>query len=228
MKYGVMFFIAVFMSVLVLPGPLVFADDIDLSGEKQPVETNADSPVQAQVDSEEVIYPEKETSGMNEASQSQETDSNLRNAHQYFAASLNGEVWNLLQKPDRSAIENERMIHAAHASCYHWLVVGTAANHQRGEWLVARIYTVLEISEAALRHATRCLELTHQHKEQMKDFDWAYAYEGMARAHALAGNRDEAVSSRNQAEKYGNLIEKEEDKALFMSDLQGGNWHGVP
>ncbi len=31
----------------------------------------------------------------------------------------------------------------------------------------------------------------------------------------------------NSAEKYGNLIEKEEDKALFMSDLQGGNWHEI-
>ena len=49
------------------------------------------------------------------------------------------------------------MIHAAHASRYHWSKVGTNANLARGEWQVSRVYTVLDRAEPALYHAHRCL-----------------------------------------------------------------------
>jgi hypothetical protein len=61
-------------------------------------------------------------------------------AHRHFAAKLNGEVWGLLEKVDRSSAEDEMMIHAAHASCCHWLKVGTGVHHQRAEWMIARVY----------------------------------------------------------------------------------------
>ena len=64
-------------------------------------------------------------------------------AHRHFAAGLNGEVWGLLGKEERSVEEDERMVHAAHASCYHWLEIGTGLHQQRGEWLIARVYSEL-------------------------------------------------------------------------------------
>jgi tetratricopeptide (TPR) repeat protein len=148
-------------------------------------------------------------------------------AHGHFAVALNGETWELLEKPDRSKQEDERMIYAAHASCYHWLQAGTGVNHQRGEWLIARVYTVLGLADAALRHASRCLELTNEYAGQMKDFDWAFAYEGVARAHALAGNREEALKYIKLAEESGQAISNDEDRSVFMGDFNGGNWHGV-
>ena len=54
-------------------------------------------------------------------------------AHRFFAIGLNGKTWELLEKPDRTPQEGEVMIHAAHASCYHWLRAGSGLNHQRGE-----------------------------------------------------------------------------------------------
>jgi tetratricopeptide (TPR) repeat protein len=151
----------------------------------------------------------------------------LEEAHQHFAKMLNGKVWELLQKTERSKSEDELMIYTAHASCYHWLNVGTGLHHQRAEWLIVRVYIELEIAESALRHASRCLELTNEFADSMKDFDSAYAYESIARANALAGNRDEALKYIQLAEESGQAISNDEDKNIFLGDFNGGNWYGL-
>ena len=56
--------------------------------------------------------------------------------------------------------DDDRMLHAAHASRYHW---GEApecepANLARGEWQISRVYMVLGRAEPAIWHAQRCLE----------------------------------------------------------------------
>ena len=151
----------------------------------------------------------------------------LEEAHLHFAKSLNGKTWELLQKPGRSKSEDELMLYAALASCYHWLIAGTGVNHQRGEWLISHVYVELGLTHAALSHASRCLELTSEFNALMKDFDLAYAYEGVARANALAGNRDEALKFIRLAEEAGRGISDEEDRSIFLGDFNGGNWHGL-
>jgi hypothetical protein len=148
-------------------------------------------------------------------------------AHPYFGKSLNNKVWELLRKTDRTMAEDELMVHAAHASCYHWLSAGTGLNHQRAEWLIAHVYTVLGYPDSALRHASRCLELTKEHSDLMKDFDRAYAQECMARALALAGKGDEAKRYIALAEKEGQAIAQAKEKYIFMNDFNGGKWYGV-
>ncbi len=148
-------------------------------------------------------------------------------AQRHFAVKCNNQVWELLEKPDRTRQDNELMAYAAHASCYHWLQAGTGLHHQRGEWMIARVYTVLGNAPAALRHAARCLELTQEHADLMADFDVAFAYEGVARANAVAGNQDEALHYAQLAEKAGQAILDEEDRQIFLDDFYGGNWNGV-
>jgi hypothetical protein len=152
---------------------------------------------------------------------------NIDKAHLEFAKGTNGVVWNLLMKEDRSAQENEEMIHAAHASLYHWSNVGTPLNQQRGQWLLAHIYTILGRVEAALYHAQRCLAMTEEHGDLMKDFDIAYGYEGIARAQALAGNSDESKKLKTKAQKAGENITDPEDKKIFMGDFTSGDWYGI-
>jgi hypothetical protein len=151
----------------------------------------------------------------------------LEETHLYFAKTLNGKVWELLGKADRSPAENEEMLHAAYASCWHWLAAGTPLHHQRGEWLIAHVYTVLGYGEPALRHARRCLALTEGNASLMQDFDWAYAHEGLARAFALAGDRGEALHHLQIAQEKGEEIKNDEDKNIFLGDLQGGEWFGI-
>jgi hypothetical protein len=151
----------------------------------------------------------------------------LSEAHLSFAKSLNNMVWELLQKLNRSKAEDEIMVYAAHASCFHWLQVGTGMHHQRAEWLIAHVYAELSQTDAALRHAARCMELTHEHSDLMEDFDWAYAYEGMARAYALEGKPDEARQFRRLAAERGQAIQNEEDRSVFLGDFNSGDWHGL-
>ncbi len=148
-------------------------------------------------------------------------------AHRHFAGKFNGQVWTLLEKPDRSPDEEELMIHAAHASCLHWLEVGTGLHHQRAEWLLSHVYAEAGLAEPALAHARRCQELTEQHASLVQDFDRAYAYEGLARANAAAGNRDEALRLLKLAREAGQSIADKESKKIFLGDLDGGKWYGV-
>ena len=148
-------------------------------------------------------------------------------AHRLFARKFNGEVWGLLEKPNRSLLEEKLMVHTAHASCCHWLKVGTGLHHQRAEWLLARVYSELGMGESALRHARRCRELTDEYAELMEDFDRAYALECLGRANAVAGNREEALRYVGLAEKLGAAIKDEESQKIFRGDLDSGNWAGV-
>jgi len=83
--------------------------------------------------------------------------------HKRFAVKLNNRVWELLSKPDRTEQENEEMVHASHASHFHWSKVGKPVNLQRGEWLISHVYAVLNRAESALYHAQKCLALTDEH-----------------------------------------------------------------
>ena len=103
-------------------------------------------------------------------------------AERFFAIEHNGITWTLLEKKERTPEEDALMVHAAHSSCMHWLQAGTPTHHQRGEWLISRVYSVLGYADEALRHAKTCMALTKEHPDMMQDFDWAFAYEAVARA----------------------------------------------
>lgn len=51
-----------------------------------------------------------------------------------LAVALFNHVWELLGRSDRTADEDDEMLHAAHASRHHWGRVGEALQRARGEW----------------------------------------------------------------------------------------------
>jgi hypothetical protein len=61
----------------------------------------------------------------------------------------------------------------------------------------------------------------------MQDFDVAFAYEGVARALALAGDSDESARYFALAEQAGEAIADTEDRELFLAELGGGSWSSV-
>ena len=158
---------------------------------------------------------------------SEETQYSLEEAQTKFAKMTKSRVWELLEKPDRSSQENDEMVHAAHASLYHWMHTGTGVHRQRGAWMIARVQTVLGNGDEAVRYALRCLELTEKHADEMQDFDVAFAYEGVGRAYALAGKKKKAEEYIKLAEEVGGKIENGQDRKIFEDDFQGGDWFGV-
>lgn len=151
----------------------------------------------------------------------------LEEAHQLFGRQANGAVWQLLGQAERTAEEGDRLLEAAWASLYHWRLAGTALHLQRGEWLLAHVYTELGEAAPAVRHAQRCLDLTAAHKDLMHDFDLAYGYEGLARALALAGRLEEAHKYLLLAQAAGETIADPEDKQIFDGDFNRGEWYGI-
>jgi len=117
------------------------------------------------------------------------------------------------------------MIHAAHASRYHWGVVGQPVNAARGEWQISRVYALLGRAEPSLYHAMRCREICEENG--IGDFDIAYAYEALARAYAAAGDPDACTRHRAQARKLSASIAEDDDRELLLKDLQTGPWFGV-
>lgn len=135
-----------------------------------------------------------------------------------IAAAYFNRVWTLLEKEDRTEAEDTQMIHAAHASTYHWMQIGGPRREARGEWQCSRVYCVLGRPEAAMFHAKKVLEICQ--REGIGDFDLAFAYEGLARASAVAGDLDEARRWAELARSAATDIAGDFDRELLLGDLE--------
>lgn len=145
-------------------------------------------------------------------------DSEKRKLHERFAVSLFNLVWELLDRDDLSPEERDRMMHAAHASRFHWGEVGTPLQFERGEWQISRVYSVLGRAEPALYHARRCLDICEANS--ITDFDLAFAYEAMARAYSVAGEKDKSDKYVALAERASERIEDDDNREYFQSELK--------
>jgi DNA-binding transcriptional MerR regulator len=135
-----------------------------------------------------------------------------------LAASLFNRTWTLLEKEDRSRDEDDAMIHMAHASAHHWRQIGTPQNVARGEWQCSRVYAVLRRAEPCLHHAQRVLDICQEN--DLRDFDLAFAYEALARGHAVAGDAEQARAYTEQALAAAEDIAEADDRELLLTDLE--------
>lgn len=149
---------------------------------------------------------------------SENPDNGLRECHKEFAKSAFNLTWDLLDKQVRTAEDDARMIHAAHASRFHWGEIGTPLNWLRGEWQISRVYSVLGLPQPAIRHGQISLDLCLANG--IGDFDLAFAYEALARAYALAGDAAQSHSYLKQAEQASEKIEDEGNREYVSGELQ--------
>ena len=144
-------------------------------------------------------------------------DRALEEEHRQFAVDLFNQTWDLLDKADRTPEEADTMIHAAHASRYHWGEVGTPLEFERGEWQISRVYAVLNHPQAALYHAQSCLDLCQANG--IGDFDLAFAYEALARAYAIAGELARSGEYIELAMQAAEQIEDKDNREYLESEL---------
>ena len=137
--------------------------------------------------------------------------------HKGIAVNCFNAVWDLLDKKDRTAEDNLNMIHTAHASRYHWGLIGTQLEFQRGEWQISRVYSTLKLGESALEHAEACFNTCKEYN--IADFDMAFACEAMARANAVLGNIGKKDVFVEMAKKAAKEIEEEGNREYFLSEL---------
>jgi DNA-binding transcriptional MerR regulator len=134
-----------------------------------------------------------------------------------IAVQLFNSTWSLLEKEQRTAEEDDRMVHMAHASRFHWDNVGDDQNRAIGEWQCSRVYATLGRGEPALFHARRCVD--YAGRDKVDDWVAASACEGLARAHAVAGDVDAARDARDRALDLANAIADAEDRAIVLADI---------
>jgi DNA-binding transcriptional MerR regulator len=139
-------------------------------------------------------------------------------AERNLAISLFNATWEMLEKEDRSAEDDDRMLHMAHASCHHWGEVGEPENRARGEWQCSRVYAVLGRAEPCRHHAQRVLDICEANG--IGDWDIAFAYEALARAAAVAGDAEAARSFTERALQLVEAIAEEEDRKIVLADLE--------
>jgi hypothetical protein len=136
-----------------------------------------------------------------------------------LAVDLFNHVWTLLRRDGRTVEQDDEMIHAAHASRHHWAEAGTAVNLARGEWQCSRVYATLGRAEPALHHARRCLEICEANAGDLEEFDLPFAYEALARAHAVAGDRAESERWTRRGREAAAAIRDDDDRELVLADL---------
>jgi DNA-binding transcriptional MerR regulator len=159
------------------------------------------------------------TDGVDMATSEQTSDDLLTtDTERRLAVSLFNGVWTLLETEDRSQADDDRMLHMAHASRYHWGQIGAPKNLARGEWQCSRVYAVLGRPEPALHHAQRVLDICAAHG--IGDFDMAFAYEALARAHAVAGDAEAAREMTERALGAVEGIADDQDRAILLADLE--------
>ncbi|MCP4141148.1 MAG: hypothetical protein GY755_12850 [Chloroflexi bacterium] len=143
---------------------------------------------------------------------------NKEEMHRKFAKECFNGVWDLLDKKERRKDEDAQMIRMAHASRYHWGEIGTPLEFARGDWQISRVYAVLGFGVMAHKYAQTCLNLCE--KNDLGDFDLAFAYEALARASAVSGDIDKGRAYVDLAKSAGKEMSKKEDRDYFFSELE--------
>jgi hypothetical protein len=138
----------------------------------------------------------------------------LPTAHRWFAIEGNNLAWNLIEKKQRSPDDIDRLIHAAHASHWHWSEIGKPVNELRGLVLLTTAYCAAQRPEGARHFARRCLTLSRSLGEEQTAFDRATSLACSAAAARLAGDDAEAGQLHAQALVAASALDAD-DRAVF-------------
>jgi hypothetical protein len=140
--------------------------------------------------------------------------------HRELAVGLFNQVWEMLRTPNRTPFQDDQMVHAAHASRWHWGQVRQSAGPQQlalGEWQCSRVYAVLGRAEPAMHHARSSLAICEE--SGIGDWVLAAAYEALARASGVAGDREGFSIWLERARAATAAIANPQDRGVIEQDL---------
>jgi hypothetical protein len=151
---------------------------------------------------------------------SSESNFNAQPAHRHFSVQCFNQAWDLINKPERTAEEDEEMLRLGMASLWHWTQRPdcTVVHRSIGLWQVARIYALIGQPHNAERYGQMCLDAASG--EDVEPFYKAYAYEALARA--ALGLRDPAGVQKylEEARRLADQVTHPEDQQVLRKDLE--------
>lgn len=144
-------------------------------------------------------------------------DFDLAAAHKYFSAECFNRAWDLIDKKKRTPEEDEQMLRLSLASTWHWSQREdcTQTNMAVGYWQTSRIYALLAQPDYARRYGQMSLEACSEDQP----FFLAYAYEALARAESLAGDKQKMSEYMEKARELAEKVPESDDKKLILDDL---------
>ncbi len=147
-------------------------------------------------------------------------DIDLDAAHKYFSAHCFNQAWDLIDKSERTPEEDEQMIRLSLASQYHWSQRDdrSSTSTSIGFWQTSHIYALLGQADNARRYGQLCLEASQG--EDVSPFYLGYAYEALARAEAVGGNKQGMQAFLDQARITADKIGKADEKKSLLDDLK--------
>lgn len=147
------------------------------------------------------------------------TDFDILAGHRYFSVACFNRTWDLLDKPVRTPAEDEEMLHLAFSSLWHWRQRAdcTDINRSVGYWQVSRVYAVWGQGDNARRYAERCLDASRG--KEIPPFYLGYAYESLARAEMVAGNKDKMEEYLQIARQVAETVPDAEARKMLQDDL---------
>jgi hypothetical protein len=141
-----------------------------------------------------------------------------REFHRKTAARCFNTAWDYLVKKGRRSDDDQQMLHLAHASRFHWSIVGSPRNQAVGDWQISRVYAALNQPQLALLFAQSCL--TRCRKGHL-EYILCTAYEAVARAHAVAGDY---ASAREHIRKAHQALDASSvnatDRRIFLGQIR--------
>jgi tetratricopeptide (TPR) repeat protein len=139
--------------------------------------------------------------------------------HRETAKKCFNEAWDYLEKKNRDADDEQRMLHLAHTARYHRSFVGTARNFAVGDWQISRVYAEIKEPGLALRFAKSSLGTME--KNSLSDI-LCTGYEAMARAYVVAGDYQLATDYIKKAREHLDHVTgiDAEDKAIYSGQIR--------
>ncbi len=126
-------------------------------------------------------------------------------------------AWDLIEKQDRTAADDQMMIVLAQASIFHW-TQRPDCDDQRlsvGYWQAARVQCLAGNPAEGARLGEICLGYSHN----LRPFFVAYAHEALARAYAQMGREADAALQLAAACEHLPMIKDEAARDRVSADL---------
>ena len=149
----------------------------------------------------------------------EESSIDFEAVHKHFSAVCFNKAWDLIDKKNRSAEDDEEMIRLSLTSTWHWTQRPdcTARNLSVGYWQTSRIYSILGQAENAKMYGQLCLKASQE--DDVPPFYLGYAYEALARAEMVVGDKKKMGEYLQEARRVADLVSDSDAKQMLLDDL---------
>jgi hypothetical protein len=135
-----------------------------------------------------------------------------------LAIECNNRAWRLSEAVNRSAEEDEEMLHAAHAAALHWGKVGSELNRARATMLLGHVHALRGLGSSALAYARAAFEYVVA--RESPPWEIAFAHAVLANAAAAAGERPLHAKHHAVARTLGAALPDAEEREMFEATFR--------